>query len=1661
MSKTKNRNSLLSSHNRTSVSNSTKDELLAMKYVMDKPAIPLYPLNELSNSSESISEQNRYTSNSSTDELTYPDFKPWKDTTHLPKGKSEVEVEKLNNEAYLNKGYFEGPLVANEYYSARNLIQASLFSSSSNCDKVLKELSQHLVNSYRTRNEVINKIKYNSNKFKIPPRVTLTALKKEAWLRDLANPDEPLLNISNKLPHGIKNKMLVDILCSKNIPTSRALWLTKCVLYSELLVLKKKYQSRLPNNPHPVENTTSETFETQWLQEWTHQLVDYFYKFSKDMCNITIQEKKQVYLTKLNYLLNYVQALYIECLLDKSFFLTSILKFLKEGLPLDQSHVSELLAFSRSEGEESSLDKWLVDIDLNYGQRLISITLVKMFWKDILELDYLSKELSELLLLNYYFIERIPTYNTKSSNYSHKQNHTAALSLTLKLKLLSSISDTVNYLFKHNTNVFIIPNYWILVNETLYKILLSDVANSYDSEEQTEIRKQLKLIKYRNESLMLSMKDVQSSNFVDVNTARNLAKDRRRSNSLQQSLLQDTKNNYNLITGKKIPNTVENDNYFINRNSDDTLNIIDQLDRLKLNDTLAEMLIPSSISSSPDNFNDWRVNLKVVIYWAITIYREQMSSSEGILIICNFLKRKVLQNISVKNVNSIKAEFENEILEIIYNLAHCTDVDIIDYNLYVLINELYQLKVITISSYLRKLIASGLFYVSPSADGAQSHNENNSLVETHLAILQNLPVLNNKQCDSILRKWTPNGFNFEEKFEKGKLILKEELVDRLMLNSFDGYCDEKLTYIKNLKVGLKFLLVNWLTNYLKTSITKSPKLIHINPNIITSLYNFYALCDNLTVFFKVLIKFILRNEGKVIICYMDSLYLISKLIIRHFKLVKFIAGKSYESTTTGYELFKLIILNYKDLLTRDNDYYNFSDVWYFIDNAVEKNEPTYGKSSDGNNDNALKHKNFNQLLFAKETVDSPMRIHANSNTPQKNNDSYTATVFRNDLDLLLEAPIKLLNNTDITDFISTLELNVSNEAFNEISNTEESVIIIMEYYFKNIGEFTELHENLCMRLLINSKRSLDMTTRGIFFDIMKHFIINLVRTKPGIEKLITLFKKLMCFEVYQPHELFLTLRSILPRELSHEQMDALKYELLFGNPESDNKNLFNDQALVLRCIRYLYVKRHSNDVFITLLDSFSNEKETFFNSYALKAYNSKVLSFFRQFSISNTKFFMDGLSKVASNSDIISFLNLLIYISEEPIGSSSDLPRLASIIDEFNLPVCQVLIKIIIMNELRDSNKDKSIEKLRYILDMLLNNLKFHFVSYNSYFGELFNYLSWEHKLNILFIFEHNFLCNTEFIVSDDKFTENSVCLMSSDGRTNLLSILKDYFKKFSVSSLNTVTTSKEVFHNLSKFLLKVLQLANADIIGDSRRDAYNTISIFLRILIIHKLSLTSMIIEQDGQDLHFIKNLIALLESKFLCFNNEKLRILLYDLLLLMKSSITLSMILNPDSNLADDMTTDTSHQQHSPSNDYLSRSNPDGTEVGNSNSKYFGVLNISTIPNLSSVFNISEPNISYPLKKYTDDSKILCALMLEESELQKGGDIYALNDSKLILLPSRREALSSAFDILNETQQTVSKKRFKIESYELLEDTGIELNNGCINLLLFDAFTTKENPP
>ena len=64
----------------------------------------------------------------------------------------------------------------------------------------------------------------------------------------------------------------------------------------------------------------------------------------------------------------------------------------------------------------------------------------------------------------------------------------------------------------------------------------------------------------------------------------------------------------------------------------------------------------------------------------------------------------------------------------------------------------------------------------------------------------------------------------------------------------------------------------------------------------------------------------------------------------------------------------------------------------------------------------------------------------------------------------------------------------------------------------------------------------------------------------------------------------------------------------------------------------------------------------------------------------------------------------------------------------------------------------------------------------------------------------------------------------------------------------------------------------------------------FLRILIIHKLYLCSMISRNTNEEnvILFVTKLIDLLNSDYLTNHNDKLRILLYDLLLLMKSSVS-----------------------------------------------------------------------------------------------------------------------------------------------------------------------------
>ena len=59
---------------------------------------------------------------------------------------------------------------------------------------------------------------------------------------------------------------------------------------------------------------------------------------------------------KLSYLLNYIQSLYVESLLDKSLFLSLIMKFLKDGLCLQSKYINGLIYSSMEENSDDYND---------------------------------------------------------------------------------------------------------------------------------------------------------------------------------------------------------------------------------------------------------------------------------------------------------------------------------------------------------------------------------------------------------------------------------------------------------------------------------------------------------------------------------------------------------------------------------------------------------------------------------------------------------------------------------------------------------------------------------------------------------------------------------------------------------------------------------------------------------------------------------------------------------------------------------------------------------------------------------------------------------------------------------------------------------------------------------------------------------------------------------------------------------------------------------------------------------------------------------------------------------------------------------------------------------------------------------------------------------
>lgn len=120
--------------------------------------------------------------------------------------------------------------------------------------------------------------------FRPPPRVTLTDSKREAWLRDLANPTIPLRRLSRTIPHGIRGRALLDRCLGKNIPTARSLWLAKCVGANEIRAFKRKGAS----------GAFAVGGETKWIRDWTAN-VEQFLDAIIDSCSSSEWKENIIY----------------------------------------------------------------------------------------------------------------------------------------------------------------------------------------------------------------------------------------------------------------------------------------------------------------------------------------------------------------------------------------------------------------------------------------------------------------------------------------------------------------------------------------------------------------------------------------------------------------------------------------------------------------------------------------------------------------------------------------------------------------------------------------------------------------------------------------------------------------------------------------------------------------------------------------------------------------------------------------------------------------------------------------------------------------------------------------------------------------------------------------------------------------------------------------------------------------------------------------------------------------------------------------------------------------------------------------------------------------------------------------------------------------------
>ena len=234
------------------------------------------------------------------------DFSPW----------TGSHLEDVMNETVIKAGYFDKGQSANQ--SESNSAKASIWPNLSQKNHHGLQMLGYLFMAVVDKRQVMGRVTAPST-FKPPPRVTVTDTKREAWLRDLANPEVPLRKQSRTIPHGIRGKLLMEQCLSKDIPLQRAVWLAKCVGAKEMRAFSRK----------GVSGSTAASGELKWVREWTVH-IEQFLEGVIATCG-QVEDWQQ----KMNYAVKLATAFYAESLLDADHYLDWIVSSLFEA-PLER-----------------------------------------------------------------------------------------------------------------------------------------------------------------------------------------------------------------------------------------------------------------------------------------------------------------------------------------------------------------------------------------------------------------------------------------------------------------------------------------------------------------------------------------------------------------------------------------------------------------------------------------------------------------------------------------------------------------------------------------------------------------------------------------------------------------------------------------------------------------------------------------------------------------------------------------------------------------------------------------------------------------------------------------------------------------------------------------------------------------------------------------------------------------------------------------------------------------------------------------------------------------------------------------------------------------------------------------------------------------------------